>query len=330
MILLAAAVVLAGVAFGASALDLQGHRGARGVAPENTLPGFATTLAIGVSTLEMDLGVTADDRLVVIHDSRLNPALTRGPEGRWLSPPTPAVRELSLRQLQAYDVGRIDPASRYARLLAGQAPHDGARIPTLAEVVELTRAAGNDMVRFNVETKIDPEQPELTATADDFARLVVEEIGRLGIAERTTVQSFDWRTLRAVQALAPEIATACLTAQRPGFDTVRRGEPGASPWTAGLDADEIGGVPDLVKAAGCRIWSPAVDELNKLSLAEAHWLGLKVVPWTVNDTTVMNSLIDAEIDGIITDYPDRLRELMRRRGLPLPAATPVPAPAEGG
>ncbi len=308
-------------------MDLQGHRGARGLAPENTLAGFARALAIGVSTLELDLGVTADYRLVVIHDSRLDPATTRGPDGRWLTPPTPAVRELMLAQLRQFDVGRLEPASRLRRLLPDQVPQDGARIPTLAEVVELAVAAGNATVRFNIETKLDPEQPEATVPADRFARLVVEEVHRLGIAERTTVQSFDWRTLQVVQALAPEIATACLTVQRPSFDNLRRGRPGASPWTAGLDVDAIGSVPDLVVAAGCRIWSPAADELHKLSLAEAHGLGLQVIPWTVNDTTVMESLVDAGIDGIVTDYPDRLRRVMQRKGLPLPPATPVPAAA---
>jgi glycerophosphoryl diester phosphodiesterase len=233
------------------------------------------------------------------------------------------VRSLTLAELQAFDVGRIDPASRYAKRFPAQRPHDGARVPTLAEVVALTRAAGNATVRFNVETKLDPRQPELTVAADRFARLLVDEIRRLDIVGRTVVQSFDWRTLRAVQVLAPEIATACLTTQQPSLDNLQRGKPGASPWTAGLDLEAVGGsVPDLVKAAGCRIWSPAYEDLHLLSLGEAHSLGLQVVVWTVNDATVMESLIDGGVDGIITDYPDRLRDLMVRKGLPVPTPTP--------
>ena len=309
----------------AAPLELHGHRGARGLAPENTLAGFAEALAIGVSSLEMDLGVTADDRLVVLHDSRLDPAITRDAAGRWLQPPTPPVRSLTLEQLRRYDVGRIDPASAHARRWPEQRPRDGERIPTLAEVAALVRASGNRTVRFQLETKLDPHQPALTAPPELFARLLVEEVRRLGIADRVTVQSFDWRTLKTVQALAPEIATACLTVQQRRLDNLERGRPGPSPWTAGLDLEAIGGsVPDLVEAAGCRVWSPAWEDLHLLSLAEAHSLGLAVVTWTVNDPAVMEGLVDGGVDGIVTDYPDRLRELMRRKGLALPPATPMP------
>lgn len=331
---LAASQALLAMALPAAAagtLDLEGHRGARGLAPENTLAGFAEALAIGVSTLEMDLGVTADDRLVVLHDSRLDPAITRDAAGRWLRPPGPPVRSLTLEQLRAYDVGRIDPASAYAGRWPEQQPRDGERVPTLAEVAALVQAAGNEAVRFNLETKLDPRQPALTASPEPFARLLVEEVRRLGIAGRVTVQSFDWRTLKAVQELAPEIPTACLTVQRRELDNLQRGRPGPSPWTAGLDLEAVGGsVPDLVKAAGCRVWSPAWEDLHILSLDEAHSLGLTVVVWTVNEPAVMEGLIDGGVDGIVTDYPDRLRELLRRKGRPVPAATPVPRGAAGG
>jgi glycerophosphoryl diester phosphodiesterase len=305
-------------------LDLQGHRGARGLAPENTLAAFATALAVGVDTLEMDLAVTADVVVVVVHDPRLSLDITRGPDGAWIVEPGPVVRSLTLDRLRGFDVGRIDPASRYAQRYPEQKPVDGARVPTLAEVVELTRRAGNGSIRFNLETKLDPEQPELTVPPERFARLVVDEVRRLGVAGRTTVQSFDWRTLRAVNAIAPEIATACLTAEQRWLDNVGRGRPGASPWTAGLDIDALGGsVPDLVKAAGCRVWSPYFEDLHALTLAEAHSLGLAVVVWTVNDATLMEGLIDGGVDGIITDYPDRLRDLLERKGLPVPRPTPL-------
>ena len=276
-------------------------------------------MASGVTTLELDLGVTADDRLVAIHDSRLDPAITRGGDGRWLDEPTPVVRSLTLEQLRAFDIGRIDPASRYARRFPEQRPHDGARIPTLDEVVALTEAAGASAVGFNIETKLDPRRPELTPSPEHFARLVVDEIHRLGIGSRTTVQSFDWRTLRAVQALAPEIATACLTVQQSWLDNLERGRPGPSPWTAGFDLEAAGGsVPDLVRAAGCRIWSPAYEDLHLLSLTEARAMKLPVIVWTVNDPTTMEALIDGGVDGIIMDYPDRLRRLLQRKGLPVP------------
>ncbi|MFQ5954576.1 MAG: glycerophosphodiester phosphodiesterase family protein, partial [Kiloniellales bacterium] len=143
-----------GAAGSAGGVEIQGHRGARGLAPENTLAGFALALSIGVTTLELDVGVTADGVVVVAHDPRLNPALARTADGSWLAAPGPPLSSLTLAELRRYDVGRIDPQSRYARRFPDQRPVDGARIPMLAEVVALSRKAGNHTVRFNIETKL--------------------------------------------------------------------------------------------------------------------------------------------------------------------------------
>jgi len=307
----------------AAALDLQGHRGARGLAPENTLAAFARALAIGVDTLEMDLALSRDGVVIVSHDPKLNPDLVRDADGRWLTPPGPILHELDLAEIRSFDVGRIRPGSDYARRFPEQEPADGARLPTLAEVVALTREAGNDMVRFNVETKLSPLEPDLAPAPDAFARAVVEAVRREGIADRTIIQSFDWRTLREAEVLAPEIARACLTAEQRWLDNVARGRPGASPWIAGFDADDFASVPALVAAAGCTIWSPYVGDVDGEDLDRAHALGLEVVVWTVNAPDAMARLIDLGVDGIITDYPDRLRAVMAEAGLPLPAPTPV-------
>jgi glycerophosphoryl diester phosphodiesterase len=313
--ILAGALLLAGAP--AASFDLQGHRGARGLAPENTLAAFGAALAVGVTTLELDLGVTADDVLVVLHDPYLSPAIARGPDGAWLRAPTPRVRDLTLAELRRYDVGRIDPASAYARRWPGQQPVDGERIPTLAEVVALAAARGADGVALNVETKLSPETPDATVPPERFAALLVDELRRLGVTARTLVQSFDWRTLREVRRRAPEIATACLTVRQDWLDNL------VPAWTAGLDLAEHGAsVPAMVAAAGCAVWSPFVGDLHALALHEAKALGLKVIPWTVNEPDVMLRLIDAGVDGIITDYPDRLRAIMAEKGLPLPPRHP--------
>ena len=303
----------------AAALDLQGHRGARGLAPENTLTGFRTALAVGVGTLELDLGVTADDVLVVLHDPYLNPAITRGPDGAWLSEPTVRVRDLTLAELRRYDVGRIDPASPYAQRWPSQQPADGEPIPTLAEVVALTTALGAEAVGLNIETKLSPEAPEATVPPERFAALLVDELRRLGVTGRSMVQSFDWRTLVEVRRLAPEIATSCLTVRQDWLDNLQPA------WTAGLDLAAHGAsVPALVAAAGCAVWSPFVGDLHALALHEAKALGLAVIPWTVIEPDVMLRLIDAGVDGIITDYPDTLRAIMAEKGLPLPPRYPGP------
>ncbi len=308
----------------AHAFDLQGHRGARGLMPENTLPGFARALSLGVTTLELDVGVTRDGVVVVAHDPSLNPAITRGPDEAWLSAPGPALRDLSWAELGKYDVGRLDPATRYAARFPDQTPADGARIPSLAQVIALTRKAGNDRVRFNIETKVSPADPGLTPEPESLVRALLEVLRAEDVTHRASIQSFDWRTLRHVQRLSPAIPTAYLTAQQRWLDNVRKGRPGRSEWTAGLDVDDFeGSIPRLVAAAGGRIWSPYYKELDKAQLIQAHDLGLEVVVWTVNDRAVMHALIDLGVDGIITDYPDRLRRVLEERGIRPPPSTPV-------
>ncbi len=304
--------------------DLQGHRGARGLAPENTLFGFARALTLGVTTLELDLGVTRDGVVVVSHDAALNPDHTRDAALRFLEAPGPDLFSLTFDELRRYDVGRLRPGTLYALRFPQQTAVDGQRIPSLREVLALVRRAGNTRVRFNVETKLDPRFPARTLAPLPFAEAVARVLREEGVAERSTVQSFDWRTLAHMRKLAPEIALSCLSVQQGEDDNVQLGRPGPSPWLAGLDADALAGsLPRLVQTAGARFWSPAYADLTPGALAEAHALGLQVLPWTANEPAHLEALLDAGVDGIITDYPDRLREILRRRGVALPEPTPV-------
>ena len=307
----------------AHAFDLQGHRGARGLAPENTLEGFALALSIGVTTLELDLAMTRDDVLVVSHDRRLNADHTRGPEGKFLDAEGLAIRSLTLAEVQRYDVGRLKPGSNYANSFPEQRPVDGARVPALAELFELVRRRGADHVRFNIETKVTPTSGAETPDAETFAAAVAKAVRDAGLAGRVSIQSFDWRTLMALKNIAPEIARVCLTAEALNFDTIKRGAPGPSPWLAGLDVDDFGGsVPRLVAAAGCQTWSPLYRNAKPDDIAAAKALGLKVIPWTVNERADMERLIALGVDGIITDYPDRLRAVMAAKNMPLPPQAP--------
>ena len=297
----------------ASAFDLQGHRGARGLAPENTLPAFQRALDLGVTTIETDLALTGDGVLVIAHDPALNPDLTRGADGHWLTVPGPAIRSLKLDEVRRYDVGRLNPTSKYAAQWPQQTPADGARIPTLAELFDLVRTSGKP-VRFNLETKLRPDRPDETADPETFAAAVVTAVRRAGMDERVTIQSFDWRTLLAVKRIAPELATACLTIQTERTNNVQGSDGKASPWTAGLDLAAYGNsVPQLVKAAGCRVWSPFWRILTPALVAEAHSAGLHVLPWTVNDPADMSALIQMKVDGLITDYPDRAQTVLKEQ-----------------
>ena len=296
------------------ALDLQGHRGARGLLPENTLPAFERALALGVTTLELDVGMTRDGVLVISHDPALNPDITRDAGGRYLEQRGPAIHALTWIQLQSYDVGRIKPGTDYARQFPEQQPVDGTRIPRLADLFDLVRRSGDSVVRFDIETKLSPDTPGETPLPEPFARALVDEIRRAGMASRCVVQSFDWRTLQVVQRIAPEIPTAYLSVQR-RFDNIGAERPEGSNWTAGFQHRNHGSVPKMVKAAGGSAWSAFHGDLDAAKVKEAQALGLKVLAWTVNDPVQMARLLDFGVDGLITDRPDLARTLLESRGL---------------
>jgi glycerophosphoryl diester phosphodiesterase len=261
-----------------NSMDLQGHRGARGHAPENTLPGFELAISMGVDTLELDVGVTRDGVVVIHHDRRLNPDLARK-DGQWVTAPAPTIHSLSYEELKTYDVGRIRPGSEYAARFPLQKPIDGARIPRLDDLLGKMK---NGKVRFNIETKLVPQAPGETLPPEAFARAVIAEVRKAGVAKRTTIQSFDFRTLKVVEREAPEIATAYLT--------------------AGKNSD-----PAKLHEAGARLWSPDFRDLDAAKVAQARKLGLRIVAWTVNEPDEIRGVLALKLDGIISDYPDRVR-----------------------
>ena len=315
----AACCIVASLALGADpgrapathAFDLQGHRGARGLAPENTLPAFQKALDLDLSTIECDMAISRDGVVVIHHDLWLNPDTTRGPDGKWLEQRGPAIHDLTYAELQQYDVGRLKPGTEYAKSFSDQQPVDGTRIPRLADLFDLVKKSGNTRIGFDCETKVSPLEPDATLPPEEFTRRSIAEIRQAGMQHRLMIQSFDWRALQVVQKEAPEIRTMYLSSPR----TLARGKDGsASPWLAGFDPDRHGGsVPRAVKAAGGRIWAPNQTYLTAAMLAEAHELGIAVIPWTVNDRDMMNKLLDLGVDGLISDRPDLVQGELRRR-----------------
>jgi glycerophosphoryl diester phosphodiesterase len=303
--------------------DLQGHRGARGLWPENTLAGFARAMELGVSALELDCAVTRDGVVVVSHDPELNPDCTRDARGLFLATAGPPIFTLTYAQLQSYDVGRLRPGGAYAARFPHQQPVDGERIPRLADVLTLVRTRGRARVRVAIEVKTFPEQPELTPAPEPFVQALRLDVERTGTAALVAILAFDWRVLSAAQRLMPQVATAALSEQQPGEDTVRIGSPHPSPWLGGLDPEHFGGsIVRLVNATGAGSWGPDYLDLDALLVEQAHALGLRVVPWTVNEPADMERLLAFNVDGMITDRPDVLRALLERRGMPVPPRLP--------
>ena len=297
--------------------DLQSHRGGRGEWTEESLAAFANSLKLGVTTLELDTHLTSDGKVIVWHDDTI-----QADKCLDTAPATPSdadfpyvgdrVAELSLAQIKTLDCGFIQ--------LKGYPEQDvieGNRIAELKDVFQLVRDADAKKVGFNIETKVESSQIGGEGMVA-LTQAVVTEIRASGMADRITLQSFDWSSLNLAKEIAPELPLVALSS---GDAWLQIGRPGASPNLGGLDIDTYGG--SLAKAAaaqGYDVISPAFRSVTAGMIAEAHELGLPVVPWTVNTTADMERLMDLGVDGIITDYPSRLRTVMEERGLKLPKA----------
>lgn len=299
----------------AQAMDLQGHRGTRGLAPENSLASFEMAILQGVTTLETDAAVTRDGVVVLHHDLALNPDHTRNAQGEWLKDSPAPIHDMGLAELQSYDIGRLKPDTKYAAQFPEQKPIDGTRVPRLAELFDMVKAKGYDKIRFAIEIKSNPDQPAATLAPEPFARTLVEEVRRAGMAARVQIMSFDWRGLQVVQRIAPEIPTVYLTAQQPWMDNIGARAAEATAWTAGIRYRDHGSVPAMIKAAGGRNWSVFHRDLNPALLRQAHALGIKVLVWTVNDAPTMATLVDMGVDGLITDRGDIARKLLTDKGV---------------
>jgi glycerophosphoryl diester phosphodiesterase len=277
--------------------------------PENTLAGFIATVALGVDAIELDIAVTADGVPVVFHDVALHGDIARGPDGAWLGGEGPLIRSLGLADLARFDVGRLRPGSDYAASHAAQVPCDGARVPTLRETFAVTGP-----VRIDAELKTEPGRPEATVSPAQMAEQLLAVAADCEAFGRLDVRSFDWRGLRHVRTLRPGQPLTFLT----NAETVGQ----AALWWDGPTPGDFGGsVPRVVAAeAAGACWAPGYRDLTQAHVQEAHALGLRVVPWTVNGPADMARFIAWGVDGLCTDRPDLARQVMARAGLPLPPA----------
>ena len=286
------------------AIEVIGHRGARGLLPELSLAGFAKALELGVDGIELDVGITKDLKVVAYHDFALNPDITRFRNGKWLKGVGPKICELSLQELQNYDIGRIHPKSNYAKIFRQQKPLDGCPIPTLEEIAELAARHGRT-VKYCIEPKRHPIYPHLTVDINVFAETLVAEIDRLKITEKSIVHTFDWNLLDRIKELQPKLAQWHLTSELEQFNTVADRNNGS--WTAGLMLSDFGNsVPKMIQSIGGSVWSSNFEALTVERIEEANRLGLKVCCWTVNNDSEFEFLTAAGVAGITTDYPNRL------------------------
>lgn len=295
----------------AKKLYVIGHRGAAGLAPENTLSAFTRAWGIGVDAVELDVLITADGKIVVHHDFLLKPEIARTPGGKWLEHWTRlAIKELTLAELKTYDVGRLKPFTAYSRRYPKQQPADGERIPTLREVISLLKGYDKEMQLW-IEIKTSPEKPDMTPSPESVANAVVHLLNEENVVNRVRILSFDWRSLVHVQKIVPDIPTVYLSRIGSRLNNIKPGEPGPSPWTAGIDVDDFNSsIPRAIKVARGRYWAPHYRYVTPDRVQEAHHLGIQVFVWTPDSQDDMQNLIRMGVDGIITNRPDLLRSVL--------------------
>jgi glycerophosphoryl diester phosphodiesterase len=293
-------------------LDVQAHRGGAGLRPENTIVAFDEALRLGVTTLELDLGITADGAVVVAHDPYIDPERCLWADGEAIEGERgPLLRDLRLEEVKDFDCGSLNPdPARHPEPPRERVP--GAPIPTLDEVFDLVRQRSARDVRFNIEIKTTPGSDD-TIDVEDFVRTVIDVVRKYDMTDRTTIQAFDWQALVIAERIDPRLRMAALVAR----DTL------GPEWNAGLQRAPAESIADLVGRLAVRIDDVAPHSQLLLEggssfpggVEAVHERGMRVVPWTVNDVPTMEYLIDLGVDGIITDRPDLLIGLCRRRGI---------------
>jgi len=310
-------------------LDLQAHRGGIGMTVESTLAAFSRALELGVTTLEMDVQITEDGAAVVTHDRQVNgskcqdtvPATPGDPEYPYVGD---YVNTLSLAQVKTLDCG-----TKTLPQFPEQQADPGARMPTLSQVFDLVDRYQADGVMMNIETKVEAGAPSETAPREQFVQVVAREIRAAKVQDQVTIQSFDWGALMRMSEVAPSLPLVALD----NYTFLQVAQPGASPWLGGIDIDAYeDSVVKAAKSFGASAISPVhgfpqngrIDDpdyrpyVTVDMVREAHRADLEVIPWTIDDVPTMESLMDKGVDGIITDYPNRLRDLMAERGMRLP------------
>ena len=264
----------------AAEIPVHGHRGARTVLPENTIPGFEHAISHGADWIEIDLWATKDNVLVVTHDPVMNDTICRGPAGA----------ETTIRKMTAAEVKQWDCGARTHPDFPRQKAVPGTRVPTFDEVLAL---APSGKFQFNVEIKSNPERPELAPPPEEYARLVIDAIRRRKLENRVMIQSFDWRLLHATAKLAPELPRSALFPR--SRDEVQR--------------DFV----EVAKDANVKMVSVRHDTVTPGKVKNAHAAGNKVIAWTANTPDVWERMIAAGVDEIITDDPAGLIEYLKKK-----------------
>lgn len=292
------------------AFDLQAHRGGRGETTEESLRAFAKSVELGVSTVELDIVLTKDGQPMVWHDPKIQsdkcndtgPASPGDPQYPYVGK---LVHDLTLAQIRTLDCGKR--LSDFPRAEVVQSN----KIATLPDVFAVTDSYRAD-IRYDVETKVEADEPADSASPQQSVDVILAAIRAAGKINNVEIESFDWRTLPMVHQAEPSIPLVAL------WDETKW-TPG-SPWLAGINPAVVGDPLVGARMVGASIASPDYKQADAAFIDRAHAMGLKVIPWTVDDADTMRAEIAGGVDGMITDFPTLLRSVMAQLGMPLPPA----------
>ena len=289
-------------------IKIYGHRGARGVLPENTLDSFQYLFDNDIKAYETDILISKDLVPVITHDFRLSPSMTKDSEGNWLEDEDIKIIDLTYDQISKFEVGSLNKLTKYGKRFLNQKKLPNQKIPKLSQLLDLTTQNNNSNLIINLEIKSTPVQENLTPSPEMLAKIVLDEVNKSSLIDKIIYSSFDWRVLREIKNYNSEIPRAYLTQdQRNIYDQ--------SPWMDFTPLHNNVDLPKLIKAHGGKAWHPYHKNINEKNIKIAQSENLPVNVWTVNKEKDMLRMIDYGVDGIMTDYPVQLKELCEKKNI---------------
>tara|TARA_B100000683_G_scaffold119046_1_gene117043 strand:+ start:351 stop:1271 length:921 start_codon:yes stop_codon:yes gene_type:complete len=295
-------------------IKIYGHRGARGDLPENTLDSFKYLFDNNINAYETDILISKDLVPVIAHDFRLDPSRTKDNKGNWIENENIKIFDLTYEELLKFDVGSVNKLSRYGRRFINQKNLENQKIPKLSELLEMSKKNKSENLLINLEIKSTPDEENLTPEPEDTVKLVMKDINGSHLKDKIIVSSFDWRTLTVIKNNYPEIPRAYLTQHLTGIN-INQTIYNRSPWLSFLPYYEDHELPGIIKSQGGKAWHPYRKDITKKLVDISHQEDLPVNVWTVNKEYDMLKMIEYGVDGIMTDYPLRLKELCDKENI---------------
>ena len=296
-------------------IKIYGHRGARGDLPENTLESFKYLFENNINAYETDILISKDFIPVITHDFRLDPSLTKDNEGNWIEDENIKIYDLTYEELLKFDVGSLNKLSRYGRRFVNQKTLENQKIPKLSELLNLSSKNISENLLINLEIKSTPDEENLTPTPEEMVKLVMQEVNKSTLQNKIIVSSFDWRTLTEMKKLYPEISRAYLTFQQKAGIKIKNTIYNRSPWMSYMPFFENHELPKIIKSQGGEAWHPYHKDITKKLVDISHQEDLPVNVWTVNKEYDMLKMVEYGVDGIMTDYPLKLKELCEKENI---------------